>query len=143
MPYMYVLETYFGSTFIYYVYRTCYISLGPVFQCGSNCGICFMIKQTIYGNFSKYTCIYIFLELFFNSISPMLVIISSKVTVTTICDMGIIRHQFSIQFHLCQLLCNPKSPLLLYMIWASQGINFQFDFTCGYYIIQSHHHCYI
>ena len=55
--------------------------------------------------------------------------------------MGIIGHHFSIRFHPCWLLCNLKSPLLQYMIWASSGIVFQFDFThAGYYVIRSHHY---
>ena len=48
-------------------------------------------------------------------------------------------NRFSIWFHPCWSLCNPKSLSPLYVIWASPGINFQFDFThTSYYVIWSH-----
>src|ERR1700683_3528232 len=48
--------------------------LDRFFNCEFNGGVHFMIRLTIYGNFSKYACMYMFPALFFDSISTMMVI---------------------------------------------------------------------
>ena len=61
--------------FTFIQYGACDICPGPVFQYKFNGGVRFAIRLTIFSNFSKYACMYMFLAPFFDVISVVMVII--------------------------------------------------------------------
>ena len=65
---------YLGNVFAFIQYRTYGICPGPVFRCEFNGGVRLVIGLTIFGNFSKYTCMYMFPALYLNPISTVMVI---------------------------------------------------------------------
>ena len=87
-------------------WQTYDICPGPVFRCEFDGGIRFVIRLTIFGNFSKYALYICFL------------------------------HRFLIWFQPWWWLCNPESMLPHYMMWLSSGSVFQCDFShdSGYVI---------
>ena len=90
-----------GNIFTFIQYGTYDICPGPVFQCEFNCGVHFVIRLTIFGNFFVFICIYI-----------------------------CVIHHFSLWIQLWQWLCHPETIFWKYMIWSSLGVIFQCKFYC-------------